>query len=152
MVPSLKGRFWIEKKCGITFSFFIHQNYYITSYFQILPYMALQEEGPCSEFLKAQLDSASPKTWVHFFLNWIYLVLYGIPTSAIRPIQFNSFCKVFSASIQLSIRFRPCVSWGVRMQKNPDSVNESPTIKENDKPSSEGIGMDSNKPQETKLV
>ena len=38
----------------------------------------------------------------------------------------------------------------VRMQKNPDSVNESPTIKENDKPSSEGIGMDSNKKQETK--
>ena len=38
----------------------------------------------------------------------------------------------------------------VRMQKNPDSVNESPTIKENDKPSSEGIGMDSNKQQETK--
>ena len=36
------------------------------------------------------------------------------------------------------------------MQKNPDSVNESPTIKENDKPSSEGIGMDSNKQQETK--
>ena len=118
-MPS-KGRFLVEKKCHYIFIFHAPVIYFellkFKSYFPILLLQDKRAIGP--KTIHFHIIWWVSKHWVHFSsqLNlvstlWYYIYRYT-NSRHLRPIWFNSFCKVFSASIQLSIRFRPCVSWG----------------------------------------
>ena len=116
-MPS-RGRFWVERKCHYIFIYFSNL-FWITEFQKLFPNSS--PAGQKSNWSKSyifHIIRLVPKHWVHFSskLNlvstlWYYIYRYT-NSRHLRPIWFNSFCKVFSASIQLSIRFRPCVSWG----------------------------------------